>query len=148
MEKINFFSEDITFEIHNPSIYQKWIEDVITSKEKIPGNINFIFCSDEHLLNINIEYLNHDYYTDIITFDYTENAIISGDLFISIDRVKDNANAIGINFIDELNRVLVHGVLHLLGYEHDSKRKTALMESVEKKILKKLGIDDPYQIEL
>ncbi len=146
MEKINFFSEDITFEIHNPSIYQKWIEDVITSKEKIPGNINFIFCSDEHLLNINIEYLNHDYYTDIITFDYTENAIISGDLFISIDRVKDNANAIGINFIDELNRVLVHGVLHLLGYKDSTKEEKNNMRSLEDDCLKKLKENDASRV--
>jgi len=146
LEKINFFSEDITFEIHNPSIYQKWIEDVITSKEKIPGNINFIFCSDEHLLNINIEYLNHDYYTDIITFDYTENAIISGDLFISIDRVKDNANAIGINFIDELNRVLVHGVLHLLGYKDSTKEEKNNMRSLEDDCLKKLKENDASRV--
>ena len=146
MEKINFFSEDVNFELSHQSNYQKWIEEVIHFHNKIPGNINFIFCSDEHLLTINVEYLNHDYYTDIITFDYTENSIISGDLFISIDRVKDNANTIGTNFIDELNRVCIHGVLHLLGYKDSTEEEKNTMRSLENDCLKKLKENDASRV--
>ena len=140
MEKINFFSEDVSFELSDQSNYQKWIEEVVTSNNKILGNINFIFCSDEHLLNINVKYLNHDYYTDIVTFDYTEKGIISGDLFISIDRVKDNAKTIGTDFINELNRVCIHGVLHLLGYKDSTEEEKNIMRSLENDCLKKLTV--------
>lgn len=142
MEKVNFFTEDVSFTIKNEAIYTKWFEDVISSRNKILGNINFIFCSDDHLLEINKEYLNHDYYTDIITFDYTDRGIVSGDLFISLDRVKDNGKELNQPFINELNRVMVHGVLHLLGYKDSSDELKQEMRALEDECLKKLKLDD------
>lgn len=142
MEKVNFFTEDVSFTIDDETIYTKWFNDVISSKDKILGNINFIFCSDDHLLEINKEYLNHDYYTDIITFDYTDKGIVSGDLFISLDRVKDNGEKLNQPFINELNRVMVHGVLHLLGYQDSSDELKQKMRALEDECLKKLKVDD------
>ena len=116
-----FFSEDCKFNVEDSQRYQNWIE--ITSKEENvePEAINIIFCSDNHILKINNEYLQHDYFTDIITFDYSEEQeatkYISGDLFISIDTVRSNADAYSVSFREELDRVVVHGILHLIGYK-------------------------------
>jgi rRNA maturation RNase YbeY len=114
--EIGFFSEDTDFLPADQEKLSQWIIKVIESEEKTPGAVSFIFCSDEYLLRMNVEHLQHDYYTDIITFDYCEGAVISGDLFISVDRVRENASELRIPFEDELHRVMVHGVLHLLGY--------------------------------
>jgi rRNA maturation RNase YbeY len=96
---------------------------------KIAGDISIVFCSDDYLKVINLKYLNHDYYTDVITFDYSENNRISGDLFISIDRVNENAGLNNINFIQELYRVIIHGVLHLCGYNDKTvKEKKEIRE--------------------
>ena len=114
--EIGFFSEDTDFLPADQEKLSQWILKVIESEEKTPGAVSFIFCSDEYLLRMNVEHLQHDYYTDIITFDYCEGAVISGDLFISVDRVRENASELRIPFEDELHRVMVHGVLHLLGY--------------------------------
>lgn len=114
---LSFFAEDIDFEIIKPQETIEWLKKSILSESKNSGEINFIFCSDEYLLKMNKEFLNHDTYTDIITFNYVEGETISGDLFISIDRVKENADAHEVDFLDELKRVMIHGVLHLIGYD-------------------------------
>lgn len=113
---MDFFSEDTDYLPENQEHLTRWITSVIEAEGKIPAAISFIFCSDEYLLRMNVEHLQHDYYTDIITFDYCEGAVISGDLFISVDRVRENASELQVPFEDELHRVMVHGVLHLLGY--------------------------------
>jgi rRNA maturation RNase YbeY len=98
-----------------------WISKVCITENYNLGDISLIFCSDEYLLDINRTHLDHDYYTDIITFDYTDNQIVSGDLFISIDRVRDNATDFNVSFEHELYRVIIHGVLHLCGYKDKSE---------------------------
>lgn len=96
---------------------ENWITRVIKNNKKNVGEITYIFCSDEYLLDINKQYLNHDYFTDIITFNYCEDKIISGDLFISVDTVLDNSKSFGVDFLTELQRVIIHGVLHLIGFD-------------------------------
>lgn len=118
--------------------YENWLSKVTALEQKEMGDITLIFCSDEYLLNVNREYLDHDYYTDIITFDYTEDNIVSGDLFISLDRVGDNAQIHTVDFINELNRVVVHGVLHLCGYKDKSEEDEKLMRSKENQMLQLL----------
>ncbi|MCF8256443.1 MAG: rRNA maturation RNase YbeY [Flavobacteriales bacterium] len=113
---MDFFSEDTEFLPDQQEKLSQWIVKVIESEGKTPGAVSFIFCSDEYLLKMNIDHLQHDYYTDIITFDYCEGPVISGDLFISVDRVRENAADLSIAFEEELHRVMVHGVLHLLGH--------------------------------
>lgn len=118
--------------------YENWLSKVTALEQKEMGDITLIFCSDEYLLNVNREYLDHDYYTDIITFDYTEDNIVSGDLFISLDRVVDNAQIHTVDFINELNRVVIHGVLHLCGYKDKSEEDEKLMRSKENQMLQLL----------
>jgi len=124
---ILFYHEDVKpLKLERRKI-KSWISSVIISENKKTGSINFIFCSDDYLLNVNKQYLDHDYYTDIITFDYVEGKIISGDIFISVDRVADNASKFQVSFDEELRRILVHGVLHLLGYpDKDPAEKTVM----------------------
>lgn len=115
---IEFVSEDITFSLTNPDQVKKWINQIIVKHGYTLESLTYIFCSDEYLHQINLEYLNHDTYTDIITFDNADDAgIIESDIFISIERVKENAEQVNATFIDELHRVMIHGVLHLLGFE-------------------------------
>jgi len=136
---INYCSEDVS----SPKIQKRkinsWIKETITSEEKTPGDISFIFCSDAYLLKVNNQYLNHDYYTDIITFDYVENNIISGDIFISCDRVKENAAEYKTGFENELSRIIIHGVLHLLGFKDKNKKDKLLMTQKEDFYLKVLS---------
>lgn len=127
---INYFSKN-DFILKNKLKRKKWLKETIENEGFRLGNINYIFCSDEQLLDINIQYLNHDYYTDIITFDYKENHIISGDIFISTDRVKENAIINNEEFDDELNRVLVHGILHIIGYKDKMDEDIKLMREKE-----------------
>ncbi|PKP45563.1 MAG: rRNA maturation RNase YbeY [Bacteroidetes bacterium HGW-Bacteroidetes-11] len=108
-----------------------WIIECITTEGKENGDISFVFCSDEFLHKMNVEYLSHDTLTDVITFDYTEDGIISGDIFISIPRVKENASVYSKDFIEELNRVMIHGVLHLCGYKDKSSKDSKLMRQKE-----------------
>ena len=113
---INFFFEDIDeFDIKKTDI-EKNIEKLVINENRILGDVNYILCSDNYLLNINREYLNHDYFTDVISFDYCEDNVISGDIFISVDTVSDNAKEYGATFENELERVMIHGVLHFVGY--------------------------------
>lgn len=123
---IRYYSEDTNFEFKGKLLNNRWIKFVAESEVRKVGDINVIFCSDNYILDVNMKYLQHDYFTDIITFDYCEDDVLSGDLFISIDSVKDNALFYGTDFPDELNRVIVHGILHLIGYDDhtDSEQKT------------------------
>lgn len=136
---INFHSLVSGFTLDRKREIKKWLTSVITEHGKISGQIDFIFCSDEYILEINREHLNHDYYTDIITFDYSEDEnIISGDIFISIDSVSENAKGLNLALRNELERVMVHGVLHLLGYVDGTEGEKQLMRSKEDQFLIKL----------
>lgn len=128
---IRFFNEDIKFEYKERSLTKRWLKLVAESEIKRIGDVNVIFCSDNYILDVNIKYLQHDYFTDIITFDYCEKSILSGDLFISIDSVRENANFYGTEFKEELNRVIVHGLLHLIGYDDHSPEDIATMRRKE-----------------
>jgi probable rRNA maturation factor len=132
---MDFFTEDAEFLPDNQEKLSLWISDVIETEGKIPAAISFIFCSDEYLLRMNIDHLGHDYYTDIITFDYCEGPVVSGDLFISVDRVRENAAELKLTFEDELHRVMVHGVLHLLGYGDKADEDARNMRTLEDKYL-------------
>lgn len=145
---ITFNNEDIQFNLKNKTKLKNWIVSTIEKKKQKAGDISFVFCSDAFLLEMNKEYLNHDTYTDIITFDYCQPekqpfshekgvlAIVSGDIFISIDRVKENAKTFSKTFEDELHRVIIHGVLHLLGYKDKTKIAKAEMRKQEDLCLK------------
>lgn len=129
---INFFNEDVSFKPVNPLKTKRWIKGVIEHAGAELNEINYIFCSDEYLLEVNKEHLDHDYFTDIITFDNSEEeGIIEADIFISIDRVKENALNENKSFDDEMRRVLVHGVLHLLGYEDSTDDLKKAMRQTE-----------------
>ena len=125
------FNYELTFQLDNEERYSHWIHNVIISESKELGEINYIFCDDEYLLNINKQYLDHDYYTDVISFDYTEANLVSGDVFISIDRVKENAADYDVTFDEELKRVIIHGILHYCGYKDKSDADEELMRIKE-----------------
>tara|TARA_B100001250_G_scaffold95218_1_gene79555 strand:+ start:1576 stop:1980 length:405 start_codon:yes stop_codon:yes gene_type:complete len=110
---------------------KKWLKRIILDEGKKLGDITFIFCKDNYLLEKNIQFLKHDALTDVITFDYSENSQISGDIFISIERVKENGEIFGETFLNELNRVMAHGLLHLLGYKDKTKKAAAIMKEKE-----------------
>ena len=128
---ISFHSEDVDFQLENEQKFIDWINLTIQQEEKSATEITYVFCSDEYLYQMNLDYLNHDTYTDIITFDYTENSIVSGDIFISIDRVKENAIKFNTTFLNELSRVIIHGVLHLVGYKDKTTEQKQVMRSKE-----------------
>lgn len=113
---INFFSEEISFTLKNKIKVRDWITKTVQQENKQLGELNFIFCSDEYLLDLNRQYLNHDTFTDIITFDTGVGEDLNGDIFISIDRIRENASSLNVPEVDELHRVIIHGVLHLIGY--------------------------------
>lgn len=129
--KIGFYSEDVPFRLSDIRIKRQWLEKVIESEGKIAGEISYIFCSDDYLYKMNLQYLNHDTLTDVITFDYTEANKISGDIFISIPRVEENASDFEKTFADELNRVMVHGILHLCGYKDKTTKDEKIMRLKE-----------------
>lgn len=128
---IEFSLQEVEVPGLDPELFVLWLEKVVEDEGKECGDINLIFCSDEALLDMNKQYLDHDYYTDIITFDYSEEDEISGDLFISIDRVVDNSREFGYEYINELRRVCVHGVLHLCGYKDKSEGDEMIMRTKE-----------------
>ncbi|MEX0811078.1 MAG: rRNA maturation RNase YbeY [Chitinophagales bacterium] len=139
---IYFHTEDIPFKLQNQAEIKKWINLCIRESEKESGTINYIFCLDAYLLEINKKHLGHDYYTDIITFDNSEKAeIIDADIFVSIERVKENAKNFGVAINMELHRVLIHGVLHLLGWNDKSPKEAQLMREKEDKCLNILALD-------
>jgi len=129
---INFFSEGINYKIKQKNKLRNWIRQSIENEGQKLNELNFIFCSDDYLLEINTKFLRHSTYTDIITFDNSEGyGCIKGDVFISIDRVRENALKYNLDEVDELHRVLIHGVLHLLGYKDKPKANKELMTSKE-----------------
>lgn len=132
---IRFSVQSVNFELQDETNVRKWIIEVVKQRDKTVGNINYLFCNDEYLLGINQHYLNHDTYTDIITFDYVAGNLISGDILISVDRVGENASGFGVSFDQELHRVIIHGVLHLLGQGDKSDAEAAEMRRQEEEAL-------------
>ena len=128
---IHFFLEDIHYRIRRIRALQKWIQTSIEQEQLVAGNINIILCSDDYLHQKNVQYLNHDSLTDIITFDYSEESAVHGDLFISLDRVKDNSVDRKLRLDEELHRVIIHGVLHLCGYMDKSLKDSDIMTNKE-----------------
>ncbi|MGC5745003.1 rRNA maturation RNase YbeY [Chryseobacterium sp. NFX27] len=138
---IQFFYENLQESVSTD--YQKWLEDIILSEEKKLGEINYIFCDDEYLLKINQDYLQHDYYTDIITFDYVKGKTISGEIFVSLQRISDNASTLSRDYEEELKRVLAHGILHLAGYKDKTEAEEKEMRKMEDLYLAKFKESNP-----
>ncbi len=126
-----FTKEEVNFRLIDKLLIISWLENSVRNEKRLSGEIAFIFCSDKYLLNINKKFLKHNYYTDIITFDYTVKKVISGDIYISINRVLDNAKEFKATFQNELLRVMIHGVLHLCGYTDKTKANARKMRLKE-----------------
>ncbi len=135
------FTYNIDCEIDTGDSYVLWLTDVIKSEGRLVGDLEFVFCNDAELLKINQDFLNHDYFTDIITFDYVEGDVVSGDIFISLDRVRENAHNYKVFFIEELHRVMVHGILHLLGYLDKTDDDANLMREKENEKMKLFHVE-------
>jgi probable rRNA maturation factor len=129
------FHFETDFKLQNKILYKKWIQFFTRQLGKKVGDVNYIFCTDDYLHELNVKYLNHDTLTDIITFDYSENNILNGDIFISIERVKENSEKFKINFQEELKRVIAHGVLHLSGFKDKKKEDKSIMRNQEDRAL-------------
>ena len=132
---INFYTEDVSLPEFNQVNVRKWIASVATSFGKRVGEISYIFCNDAHILEVNLQYLKHDFYTDIITFDYTQGTKIAGDIFISLETVKSNSELFKTDYKEELHRTIIHGVLHLCGINDKGPGEREIMESYENKAL-------------
>ena len=128
---VTYYTEDTHFSFKKKRLTNRWLKMVAESEVRRLGDISIIFCSDNHILDVNMKYLQHDYFTDIITFDYCEGNRLSGDLFISVDSVRENAAFYGTAFPDELDRVMVHGLLHLIGYDDHTEEDIAVMRAKE-----------------
>jgi rRNA maturation RNase YbeY len=128
---IAYYREDTEFEFKGKAFNNRWLRMVAGSEIRKIGDVSIIFCSDNYILDVNMRYLQHDYFTDIITFDYCESDRLSGDLFISVDSVRENALFYGTEFEDELNRVMVHGLLHLIGYDDHTEDEQKTMREKE-----------------
>jgi rRNA maturation RNase YbeY len=128
---ISYYCEDISFEFKGRQENNRWLKFVAQSEIRTLGAVSIIFCSDNYILDVNMKYLGHDYFTDIITFDYCEGKVLSGDLFISIDSVRENAELYGATFEEELRRVMVHGLLHLVGYDDHTEEEQKVMRAKE-----------------
>jgi len=140
MPAINFFEEDVSYKLKNKNKVKQWIKDTIAAEGYKLDELTYIFCSDEYLLKINQEYLDHDTYTDIITFDNSETEkLITGDIFISIDRIRENAAKFNQTLATELHRVIIHGALHLLGYKDKRPEDKKNMTQKEDKYLKEIA---------
>ena len=133
---ISFQNQSISFKLKNKTKLKLWIKSIVDKEKHVIGTLNYIFCSDDELLEINVKHLNHNTFTDIITFDYTEDKKISSDIFISIDRVIENSKKFDTSFENELQRVMIHGVLHLCGYKDKTKPDAELMRKKENWALK------------
>lgn len=131
VKSIQFFSDNIPFVLPAKTEARLWLVRIAKKHKKTIGELSYIFVSDEQLLKMNKEFLQHDTYTDIITFDYTANPVLSGELYISIDRVRDNASNFGVSVRDELHRVMAHGLLHLCGYKDKQLKDAAEMRKQE-----------------
>ena len=128
---VYFSNSDVDFVLKDADLMKKWISRIVTSYGKNSGRVNYLFCSDEYVYDANVRFLGHDTYTDIITFDYVEGNLISGDIIISVDRVVENARTMAIPFERELHRVIIHGVLHLLGFKDKTDADAAVMRQKE-----------------
>lgn len=135
------FNYETEFQLDNEQKHQDWLTQVIESEDKEEGEINYIFCDDDYLYEINVQYLDHQTLTDIISFDYTLGNLISGDIFISIERVKDNAQDFGVSFEEELKRVMVHGILHYCGYKDKTEADEKLMRTKEEEKMKMFHVE-------
>jgi probable rRNA maturation factor len=136
---IQFFQEDVKYVIKQKRIIKEWLMTVIKSEGYVLEELNFILCSDEYLLVMNQQYLKHDTYTDVITFDNSEQSnTIAGDIFISLDRIKENAQLVNVTLVQELSRVMVHGTLHLLGFKDKTRPAKAIMTAKEDEYLQLL----------
>lgn len=135
------FNYENDFELQNEDQIATWISAVILSENKKEGDINYIFCDDDYLLNLNEQYLDHDTLTDIISFDYSVGNELHGDIFVSIERVRDNAQDFNVSFEEELKRVLVHGVLHFCGYKDKSADDEQLMRTKEDEKIKMFHVE-------
>lgn len=136
MPSVNFFEEDISFDLKNKNKVKAWVKSTIAAEGYKLQELNYIFCSDAYLLRMNQQYLDHDTYTDIITFDNSEKEkVIEGDIFISIERIRENASKFGTGETNELHRVLIHGALHLLGYKDKTTADKAAMTGKEDQYL-------------
>lgn len=137
---INFYYET-DFQLKNPDVYQIWIENTCKSEGYSPNELNYIFCYDAYLLKINQDYLKHDTYTDIITFDYTAGKLVSGDIYISVERVRENGITYEVSFENELQRVMAHGVLHLMGYKDKGEKHVLVMRAKEEEKIKLFHVE-------
>ncbi|MCY7359904.1 MAG: rRNA maturation RNase YbeY [Rudanella sp.] len=138
---IRFFNEDSPYKLPQKQATRQWLKQQAEAEGFHVGDLNYIFCSDEHVLQVNRDHLQHDYYTDIITFDQSEeDDLIEGDIFISVDRVADNASQLGVKPITEMRRVLAHGLLHLCGYGDKSPEEERAMRIREDEWLTKLAL--------
>lgn len=135
---VKFFNEDIQFNLKNKIKLKKWINSVIVSEKHETGSINYIFTSEKEILRINQEYLKHNYYTDIITFNYCESNEIHGDIFICLATVKNNSVLFNVTSINELHRVMIHGILHLIGYDDKTDDEKVVMRQKENYYLERL----------
>lgn len=135
------FNYETEFELPNEDQLSNWLSQVILSENKKEGDINYIFCDDEYLLNINEQYLEHDTLTDIISFDYTVGNELHGDIFISIERVRENAQDFNVTFDEELKRVLAHGILHYCGFKDKSEEDEQLMRQKEDEKIKMFHVE-------
>ncbi|MCD6366202.1 MAG: rRNA maturation RNase YbeY [Bacteroidales bacterium] len=136
--KILFFNEDVSLPVFSKSKISNWITRCIIDENFQVGTINFIFVSDDYLLKMNRQYLNHDYFTDVISFDYCEEKTVSGDIFMSVDRIRDNASDLELDFTDEVFRVMIHGILHLMGYHDKTGEEKKQMRAKEDEALGKM----------
>lgn len=132
---VRFSVQSSDFELAEPEKVRLWVAEVVRRRGMTVGNINYLFCDDEYLLGVNQQYLDHDTYTDIITFDYVAGGLVSGDILISVERVDDNARLFGVPFKQELHRVVIHGVLHLLGQGDKLPAEAAEMRRQEEEAL-------------
>ena len=130
-QPLSFFFEDVEFDLPDETGLCAWLNAVAGAEGKTIREISYIFCSDEHLRGINVEFLDHDYYTDIITFDYSDASGLRGEVYVSSERVAENAETNGVSFLNELCRVMVHGVLHMAGYKDKTPEDEAVMRAKE-----------------
>ena len=137
---IRFYQKETNFDLQYKAIIKKWIKGVVEASGKKVGDVNIIFCNDPSILEINQQFLGHDYYTDIITFDYCEGNTVSGELYISVDTVEANAQEYNETFRNEMHRVIIHGILHLLGYDHErGEKEEKEMFGKQKEIMEIMG---------
>lgn len=132
---IHFHEEEVSAGLKNKNLLKQWLNDVMGQENTSPGQINIVFTTDSHVLQLNKEYLSRDYLTDILAFEYSDSQTIAGDLFISVDRVKENSDSFNVSFKHELKRVMVHGILHLIGYKDGTEKEKSLMTKMEDQYL-------------